>query len=168
MEAFSVSAIGTDSRMYKILTMGRQAGVTASGNCYIGSGSSPSIHFINPVHFDDGAYIHDTPISTSDRDLKKDIELLSNSDEFIYSLKPVKYRYKKNNSNRYHHGFIAQDVKESMGEEDWGVYVDTSLDKTSLDKHKALRYEELIADLVATVQSQNERISALESRLGGK
>ena len=33
---------------------------------------------------------------------------------------------------------------------------------------KALRYEELIADLVATLQSQNERISELENKLGGR
>lgn len=31
--------------------------------------------------------------------------------------------------------------------------------------YKAIRYEEIIADLVATVQSQNERISLLEQEL---
>lgn len=106
-------------------------------------------------------------IQTSDKELKKDIESLgAESSDFIYSLRPVKYRFKENQSERYHHGFIAQEVKESMGEDDWGLYVDKNLE-TGESGGKALRYEELIADLIATVQSQNERIKALESQIGG-
>ncbi len=36
---------------------------------------------------------------------------------------------------------------------------------TNGNKTCGLRYEELIADLIATVQSQNERIKQLEERL---
>ena len=102
-----------------------------------------------------------SPVISSDRDLKKDIEEITNASNFIYSLKPCQYRYKDGTSNRLHHGFIAQEVKECMGENDWGLYVcDGETDK------KGIRYEELIADLVATVQEQNERIKILEERLG--
>ena len=107
-------------------------------------------------------------IQTSDKELKKDIESLGEeSSNFIYSLRPVKYRFKDNQSERYHHGLIAQEVKESMGDDDWGLYVDKNLE-TGESGGKALRYEELIADLVATVQSQNERIKELEKKLGGR
>ena len=45
-----------------------------------------------------------------------------------------------------------------MGDNDWGVYVE---DKQGI---KGLRYEELIADLIATVKLQDKRISELERR----
>lgn len=108
-------------------------------------------------------------VSKSDRNTKTDIKELDTekASEFIYSLKPSQYKYKDGTSDRYHHGFIAQDVKESMGAEDWGVYVDTSLDENNDKDVKMLRYEELIADLVATIQQQNKRISQLEERMGG-
>lgn len=106
-------------------------------------------------------------IQTSDKELKKDIESLGEeSSDFIYSLRPVKYRFKDNQSERYHHGLIAQEVKESMGDDDWGLYVDKNIE-TGESGGKALRYEELIADLIATVQLQNERIKALEAQIGG-
>lgn len=54
---------------------------------------------------------------------------------------------------------IADEVKESLGEEDNAVYVEQK------DGTKGLRYEELIADLIATVQVQNERIEYLEEKV---
>ena len=109
-----------------------------------------------------------SPVISSDEDIKKDISMLDNqkSSDFIYSLKPVRYKYIENESNRYHHGLIAREVKESMGNDDWGVYCDANIN-TGKNGGKAIRYEELIADLIATVQSQNERIKALESQIGG-
>ena len=55
-----------------------------------------------------------------------------------------------------------------MGDEDWGVYIeiDEFTDaEGNTDSFKCIRYEELIADLIATVQSQNERIKVLEERM---
>lgn len=110
------------------------------------------------LNVDGDTYLSSAPIVGSDRELKEEIAELDakKTSDFIYSLKPCEYKYK--GKKRLHHGFIAQEVKESMGEDDWGVYVDG-------EKHKALRYEEIIADLVATVQSQNERIKQLEQKL---
>lgn len=100
-------------------------------------------------------------IVTSDKNLKHDIQELdkTQSSQFIYSLKPSKFKYNNGTSGRFHHGLIAQDVKESLGEEDNAVYVEQK------DGTKGLRYEELIADLIATVQTQNERIAYLEGKL---
>ena len=100
-----------------------------------------------------------SPVISSDRSLKEEISELDvqKATDFIYALKPCEFKYKNGTSNRLHHGLIAQDVKESMGETDWGIYIDSA--ETG---EKGIRYEELIADLIATVQTQNERIKALE------
>ena len=104
-------------------------------------------------------------IQTSDKELKKDIESLGEeSSNFIYSLNPVSYKYIDNTSNRNHHGLIAQEVKQSMTD-DWGVYCDTNIN-TGQKGGKSIRYEELIADLIATVQSQNKRLLRLETMVG--
>lgn len=112
-------------------------------------------------------------ITTSDRNLKDNINELdiNKSANFIYNLKPVEYTYINGSSNRLHHGFIAQDVKEAMKDDDWGLYIDMAVSEPkTLDGHeqalyKALRYEELIADLVATVQSQHEEIEQLKKEI---
>lgn len=99
------------------------------------------------------------PVVTSDKRLKKCIKSLDKEEtaEFIYSLNPCQFKYK--DGTRYHHGLIAQEVKEAMGKRDWGLYVDCG-------EKVALRYGELITDLILVVQSQNERIKALEEREG--
>jgi hypothetical protein len=71
-------------------------------------------------------------------------------------LKPCEFKFNENTSDRLHHGLIAQDVKKSMKDKDWGLYIEQS------NGEKGLRYDELISDLIATVQSQNERIKELE------
>lgn len=114
------------------------------------------------------AYLGSSPVIASDKSIKINIQSLDThkSSDFIYALNPVEYKYKDGTSDRLHHGFIAQELHDSM-QEDWGVYCDANID-TGEKGGKAIRYEELIADLVATVQSQNERISELEKKLGGR
>ena len=116
--------------------------------------------FENGATFNGTVYTPDGTVSKSDFHIKKDFERLNEeeSSDFICSLIPYKYRLKNGTSNRYHHGFIAQEVKEAMGDNDWGVYVE---DEQGI---KGLRYEELIADLIATVKLQDKRISELERR----
>ena len=117
---------------------------------------------------DGTAYFASSPVIGSDKEIKNSVEELDAEEcaKFIYSLKPSKYKYNGGTSNRFHHGFIAQEVKESMGEMDWGVYVDTSVNEDTEHNIKMLRYEELIADMVATIQLQNRQITKLEERLG--
>lgn len=102
-------------------------------------------------------------ITTSDYDAKHDISLLNKEDAatFIYSLKPSRFKYRAGTSDRYHHGLIAQDLKKAMGDDDWGVYVDEGHNadgQREEGQRKGIRYEELIADLIATVQYQQEQI----------
>lgn len=114
------------------------------------------------------AYLGSSPVIASDKSIKINIQSLDtqNSSDFIYSLNPVEYKYKDGTSDRLHHGFIAQELHDSM-QSDWGVYCDAKIG-TGEKGGKAIRYEELIADLVATVQSQNERIAELEKKIGGR
>lgn len=124
--------------------------------------------------------IHGNVISDSDKNVKKDIQTLDIEDSahFIYSLIPSEFRFKNGTSNRLHHGLIAQEVKKSMGDNDWGLFIDKKVDNENyigtevnsetgeqtqlLTARYGLRYDELIADLIATVQSLNNRLKALE------
>ncbi len=100
-------------------------------------------------------------VISSDKNLKNSIESLDleKTADFIYSLNPCKFKYNIGTSGRFHHGLIAQEVKESMRDEDWGLYVEYQ-SKDGLKR--GLRDTELIADLIATVQTLNKRIEALE------
>lgn len=126
--------------------------------------------------------IYGTIASDSDENVKKDVHLLDSkeSSEFIYNLEPCEFKMINGTSNRYHHGFIAQQVKETMKDNDWGLFIDKKINNDNyetqvsdengnttkeLTARYALRYDELIADLVATVQSQNMRIKKLEKQL---
>lgn len=123
--------------------------------------------------------IHGNVISASDKNVKKDIKALNieNSAQFIYSLIPSEFRFKNGTSNRLHHGLIAQEVKTAM-DSDWGLFIDKKVDNENyietevnsetgeqtqlLTARYGLRYDELIADLIATVQSLNNRLKVLE------
>ena len=99
----------------------------------------------------------------SDRRKKRNIVDLAvkRARSFIMALKPVKYKFTKDisTSDRYHHGFIAQDVKKAMPE-DWGIYCENK----DLDRI-GLRYDEFIADMVAVIQDHEKRIQKLEDAL---
>jgi len=99
----------------------------------------------------------------SDRRKKRNIVDLAvkKARSFIMALKPVKYKFTKDisTSDRYHHGFIAQDVKKAMPE-DWGIYCENK----DLDRI-GLRYDEFIADMIAVIQDHEKRIQKLENEL---
>ena len=99
----------------------------------------------------------------SDRRKKRNIVGLAidKARSFIMSLRPVKFRFTKDisESNRYHHGFIAQDVKEAMPE-DWGLYCEDKDNDTI-----GLRYHELLADIVALLQDHEKTIQEHEKKI---
>ena len=103
-------------------------------------------------------------VFVSDKRKKKNIKKIvtDKAKAFIMALKPKEFKFKEGTSDRKHHGFIAQEVKEAMTE-DWGLYVE---DKET--DFIGLRYDEIIADLVAVVQDQEKRIEALERTLNDK
>ena len=80
---------------------------------------------------------------------------------FIYSLEPKSFRYNFEKEG-HHHGFIAQSVKDKA-EEGWAV-CKKMFPADHGDMYYGLAYTELIADLVATVQLQNERLRKVEKK----
>lgn len=107
----------------------------------------------------------------SDKNAKHDIESLDleKSANFIYSQNPVSYKFNNGTSDRKHHGFIAQEVKETMGDEDWGIYIDQSMGEKDKIKDETnfigLRYDEYIADIIATCQYQKQQIDELKQQM---
>lgn len=103
----------------------------------------------------------------SDRREKQDIKYLNHSEskKFIMGLKPASFRMIKS-PKKVHHGFIAQDVEAVICDDNWDV-VDEIKMPDSKDTTKTLSYSELIADLIATVQLQQQEIDALKGVLNG-
>lgn len=104
--------------------------------------------------------------SYSDRRLKHGIESLDRekSSAFILSLRPCRFIYNYDSLGHYRHGLIAQEVLESVGDEDWAVCSENP-DKDG-NMYYALDKSELIADLIATVQLQYEEIKELKKAVG--
>ena len=110
----------------------------------------------------DNVYAQNGTIQTSDRKAKKYIKALGEKMvDFVLNLKPVKFKMK--NGKRDHFGFIAQDVEEEMQKRnfDSGILIK---DETEDGTFYGLRYEELIAPIVKTLQSLDKRISKLEGK----
>lgn len=106
-------------------------------------------------------------INTSDINLKHNIEVIP--DKYITMLDrldPKRFMYKNPTSDRYHLGFIAQDVKAAMdfaGISDmefggWCKDVDAEGNEVQM-----LRYSEFIAPMLAKIKQLESRIDALEA-----
>lgn len=148
--------IGHDSTYYT--TLYSDGSVSIGGTLYVGGTAS----FESVINAWGGV------VDLSDKKLKENIKELDleKTLDFIKKLIPSSYTYKKGNSGRTHHGFIAQEVKEAMGKDDWGLYVDSSYsaDETGEKKetYKALRYNEIIADAVLAIQYCLKEIEELK------
>ena len=120
-------------------------------------------------------YAETGEIDTSDREEKKDIEYnLSKYEDFYFSLKPTQYKFIQNTSDRYHVGFISQDIEESLYK--YGL---DSLDFAGFIKspkrndngeiisgyHYGLRYGEFIALNTYMIQKLYKRIEELEEKV---
>ena len=120
-------------------------------------------------------YSTNATISTSDAREKKDIADIEHAQELIMALQPRQFKYVENQSNRTHYGLIAQEVKEAMtaaGIDDCAAYIRGPLDEeadpnTALEEEVryGLRYEELIAPLIATVQAQQAAMDVMRNEI---
>ncbi len=104
-------------------------------------------------------YCVNAPDVSSDARLKQDIADIDG--DLVLRLRPRAYRM-KSDPEKLHFGLIAQEVKavmDDLGIPDADLYGDENPDSLSL------RYEQLIAPLIAVVQNQQRRIDDLETRL---
>ncbi len=129
-------------------------------------------------------------IQTSDRTKKANISTLTDnkSKAFIMGLTPVSYKMTEGTSGRTHYGLIAQDVEDlmvklGMDSKDFAGFIKSpaisvknadhneTSGKTQTEGieetqyHYALRYDEFLAPLIKTVQSQQNEIEELKTEL---
>lgn len=133
----------------------------AAGNCYI---------VVNNVYKTSSG----SSTSLSDERYKTDISSIPNAEEFIMNISPKIYKFTDGTSNRYHTGFLAQDVKNTMDNTigDFGVFVRYTFDEeTPIDENNpdtyicGLRYEELIAPHIQVTQNHQRKILELEKEI---
>jgi hypothetical protein len=78
-------------------------------------------------------------------------------------LTPMRFKYKDGTSDRFHVGFIAQDVERALTEagltaKDFGGFVDLDGD----GEHLGLAYDEFIGLLFQKIRRLENKIKALE------
>ena len=104
--------------------------------------------------------------SYSDRRLKHGIESLDRekSAVLIQSLRPCRFIYNYDAAGHYRHGLIAQEVLTAIGDEDWAICSENP--DPDGNTYYALDKTELIADLIAAVQLQQEALEELKKKVG--
>ncbi len=120
-------------------------------------------------------YSLNATINTSDRREKGNIEYnLDKYESFFHSLKPTQYKFIDNTSNRYHIGFISQDIEDSLINNgltslDFAGFIKSpkySDDKGTIEDYSyGLRYGEFIALNTHMIQKLYKRIEELESKV---
>ena len=114
--------------------------------------------------------LNSSSISTSDRNAKNSINVMSNQYETLFDyLQPVTYKYNAGTSNRIHTGFIAQDVLNAVNiagldTKDFAAVCCDTIDNKGKSEW-GLRYEEFISLNTWQIQKAKARISELEARV---
>lgn len=120
-----------------------------------------------PTTFNNAVTFNGPVSNGSDEKIKKNIETLKNSKDFIMNLNPIKFVLKDDSEEKINFGFTAQNVQKSL--ENLG-YINTSI-VSEVDQDGetilALSYIQLIAPLIKVVQEQEEKIKELEEKIGG-
>lgn len=143
-----------------------------SADVYIGGGYANNIWLdATNIYYTDKA----PAASGSDKRIKHDISTLDKTHEdFILSLNPCSYKFNDGTSNRIHWGFIADELENSMFSTtgDSGVFVkmpkdcDTDVDLDDPSTYVCgIRYSELIAPMVKTIQTLSNQIDILKQEI---
>ena len=110
--------------------------------------------------------------ASSDKRIKTNIEALPNNYEALFdSLVPKRYKYKDGTSNRYHTGFIAQDVVEAVDRAGLSLsdFAAVMLQCPGSEKETwILRRDEFVALNTWEIQKLKRRIAELESIIQDK
>ena len=107
--------------------------------------------------------------NTSDKNIKNSIENLpAQYSNLVYYLNPVRYKYNDGTSNRYHTGFITQEVEQALNvcgisTQDFAALV--GFDRGTENETWGLRYSEFIALNTAAIQAQKKEIDELRQQL---
>lgn len=129
-------------------------------------------------------YASTTTISTSDRNLKEDINPFTKLyEKLFFDLQPSTFKFKDGESGRTHTGFISQDVEKALEKNDLSALdfagfckdqkTETVVDENGKEKEipiegeyiYSLRYEEFIALNTHMIQKLYDKIENLEKKL---
>ncbi len=120
------------------------------------------------------AIVASTPISeSSDRRKKNSISGdLSRYEQFFQKLQPVYFKFNEGNSNRFHIGFIAQDVEQALADsglsnQDFaGVVIEEYKNEDGeLVRDYLLRYTEFVSLNTYMIKKLSSRIDDLEKEI---
>lgn len=166
------------STKYEFIRLDERDGI------YIGAGDLGSCKFLpasdndywlgdSDHRWEDIYCVNDT-INTSDFREKKNIEYNVNKyNAFYCALKPTQYKFIDNNSERYHIGFVSQDVENALIENgltsmDFAGFIKTPIQDDAgeiIDYHYGLRYGEFIALNTHMIQKLMKRVDEFEEKL---
>lgn len=157
--AYGVKGTDTKGNLYWILALGK------TDNVYVGTNEIPLVLRGTTVKLaSSGATV------TSDKRRKNSIEVLPDAYvEMFDKLTPSRYKFNDGTSDRYHVGYIAQEVAEALTEagldtQDFGGFVDLNKDGEEL----GLIYTEFIALQHMKIRQLEQRLAALEGvKTGG-
>lgn len=111
-----------------------------------------------------------TTDTSSDMNVKNSIEYLPNNYDILFdNLVPRRFKYNKGTSNRYHTGFIAQEIltaleKSNLTTEDFATIMHLP-EPMENGAEWALRKEEIVALNTWQIQKLKARIAKLEEKL---
>ncbi|WP_210143242.1 tail fiber domain-containing protein [Staphylococcus sp. GDY8P193P] len=145
------------------VALGYTAGPNADYSNTVSLGANSHANGDNQVQLgsaESTVYAHKEVQQRSDRRDKNSIRETELGLDFIQKLKPVDYKYNNSNSERFHHGFIAQDLENLKDEGYHFGGVDNPKYKGGEDVY-SVGYTEIIAPLVKSVQELSEEVNNL-------
>jgi hypothetical protein len=136
--------------------------------CYLGANNATSYRY--------GTWIMKgtEEASTSDKNYKNTIHSLSDKYSTLFdSLKPSTFKFNDGTSNRFHVGFIAQEVEEAIVNADLttqdfaGLVIDKSINEETNQEEERyyLRYGEFIALNTNEIQKLKQRVISTEKEI---
>ena len=182
--------LGTTVKQFKNLYLSGSANVrslTTSGDVTIGTAIVPAIDNsvnlgVNTQRWRDIYSVN--PVTTSsDMNLKKDIVDSDLGLNFINRLRPVKYKFKQNESDRPHYGLIAQEVRDVLTnlKQDFAGYCYADAKKVSVTDEETreidekieelsepfygLRYTEFISPMLKAIQELSTTVNELKAEV---
>jgi hypothetical protein len=106
-----------------------------------------------PVLINSDVIITGSLFNTSDEKLKENINTIPKDNiDNLFTLNPLLFTYKNDQSNKIHYGFLAQDVEK----------VFPTLVKEDITGFKTVNYQELIPLLLAKIKTMQDEIDELK------
>lgn len=161
------------SSSYALELTGDGAGIRITDDVFVNGGLYPdedgAWYLGNKNYTWAAVWSESCEIDTSDRNKKNSIEDLPEKYIALFdALTPCRFKLNKGTSDRYHVGFISQEVEEAMAaagidSQEFGGFV-KDVNEKGEDVY-ALRYSEFIGILTAKIQQMQREIDKLKARV---